>query len=94
MIRKFNIGRRRWQSPGSLSSSPSKRSLATVASGIREHIAEAPIGPFRLHTKSHIPALFEHYAPRLDAAAYRAAAEVFPMRVNNYVVQNLIDWFV
>ena len=52
--------------------------LATVTTGFGEHIAGPFIELFRLHTKSQIPALFEHYAPRLDAVAYRAAAEVFP----------------
>lgn len=48
--------------------------------------------PFQLYTKSQIPHLFQRYAPFLNASAYRAAAEVFPMRVNSYVVNNLIDW--
>lgn len=92
MSRRISAGRRTWQPRGFMWSP--NRSLATVTTGFGEHIAEPSIGPFRLHTKSHIPALFEHYAPRLDAVAYRAAAEVFPMRVNNYVLRNLINWFV
>jgi hypothetical protein len=50
--------------------------------------------PFRLYTKSHIDKLFERYAPHLDARLFVAAAHVFPMRVNNYVAENLIDWYV
>ena len=50
--------------------------------------------PFRLYTKSHIAELFERYAPHLDARLFVAAAHVFPMRVNNYVAENLIDWYV
>lgn len=49
---------------------------------------------FRLYTKSHIPTLFEHYAPSLDSKSYLAAAQVFPMRANNYVLEDLIDWLV
>ena len=47
---------------------------------------------YQLYTKSHIPRLLQQRAPLLNASAYRAAAEVFPMRVNDYVVDNLIDW--
>ena len=63
----------------------------TVASlgGTSEH-ARA----FRLYTKSHIASLFQRYAPSLDPVAYLAAAQVFPMRANNYVLEDLIDWFV
>lgn len=49
---------------------------------------------FRLYTKSHIASLFARYAPSLDPVAYLAAAQVFPMRANNYVVEDLIDWYV
>lgn len=49
---------------------------------------------FRLYTKSHIATLFEHYAPNLDPVSYLAAAQVFPMRANSYVVEDLIDWSV
>lgn len=49
---------------------------------------------FRLYTKSHIATLFKHYAPKLDPISYLAAAQVFPMRANNYVVEDLIDWLV
>ena len=47
---------------------------------------------FRLYTKSQIPTLFERFAPALDPKSYLAAAHVFPMRANNYVVEDLIDW--
>ena len=49
---------------------------------------------FRLYTKSHLASLFTRYAPSLDPVAYLAAAQVFPMRANNYVVEDLIDWYV
>ena len=49
---------------------------------------------FRLYTKSHLASLFARYAPSLDPVAYLAAAQVFPMRANNYVVEDLIDWYV
>lgn len=49
---------------------------------------------FRLYTKSHVASLFARYAPSLDPVAYLAAAQVFPMRANNYVVEDLIDWYV
>ena len=49
---------------------------------------------FRLYTKSHVASLFARYAPSLDPVAYLAAAQVFPMRANNYVVEDLVDWYV
>lgn len=63
--------------------------LAVPADGREDHTR-----PFRLYTKSHIAPLFEHYAPSLDPKSYLAAAQVFPMRANNYVVEDLIDWLV
>jgi len=48
--------------------------------------------PYQLYTKSDIPFLFRRYAPHLDPAPYYAAANVFPMRVTNYVAENHIDW--
>jgi len=48
--------------------------------------------PFKLYSKSHIQLLFERHAPHLDPLGYVAAATVFPMRTNNYVVEQVIDW--
>lgn len=72
------------------------RSYATAATAA---LAEIPVPvqrpkPFQLLTKSHIKPLFERYAPQLDHVSYLAAAQVFPMRVNNHVVEDLIDWYV
>ncbi|KAF6233606.1 hypothetical protein HO173_008163 [Letharia columbiana] len=69
------------------------RSYATAPPLVvpHERIEEHPRA-FRLYTKSHIATLFERYAPRLDPTSYLAAAQVFPMRANNYVVEDLIDW--
>ncbi|KAI1811553.1 hypothetical protein GGS20DRAFT_562374 [Poronia punctata] len=47
---------------------------------------------YDMFTKSAIPRLFQKYAPHLDAESYVAAANVFPMRVNNHVAEDLIDW--
>lgn len=71
------------------------RSYATAPPLVvpHERIEEHPRA-FRLYTKSHIATLFERYAPRLDPTSYLAAAQVFPMRANNYVVEDLIDWLV
>lgn len=42
---------------------------------------------------SGIPRLLsEKRAPHLDSEDYKAAAHIFPMRANNYVVEQLIDW--
>lgn len=49
---------------------------------------------FSLLTKSRIGSVFSRYAPKLDLGAYIAAAQVFPMRANNFVVEELIDWLV
>jgi hypothetical protein len=48
--------------------------------------------PFKLYSKNHIPSLLARYAPHLDPDGYVAAATVFPMRTNDYVVEELIDW--
>lgn len=49
---------------------------------------------YDMFTKSVIPELFKRFSVPLDPTEYIAAAHVFPMRVNNYVVENLIDWSV
>ena len=53
-----------------------------------------PCQTLRLFTKSRIRDIFSRFAPRMDAMPYLAAAHVLPMRVNNYVLENLIDWYV
>jgi len=47
---------------------------------------------YKLYSRNHIQALFERHAPHLDPLGYIAAATVFPMRTNNYVVEEVIDW--
>src|SRR5260221_7151635 len=47
---------------------------------------------FQLLSRSNIPQLFSNRAHHIDSSAYVAAATVFPMRANNYVVDNLINW--
>ncbi|KAF4637314.1 hypothetical protein G7Y89_g770 [Cudoniella acicularis] len=50
-------------------------------------------GYYEMYTKSHIPGLFKrHGVFHLDPKLYLAAAHVFPMRNNNYVCDELIDW--
>src|SRR5579862_9459894 len=71
------------------------RTLNTAASPRRADEGNANHGlPYQLCTKSHIRQLFEHFAPRLDYLPFFAAAHVFPLRVNNYFLENLIDWLV
>ncbi|KAF2824028.1 hypothetical protein CC86DRAFT_298394 [Ophiobolus disseminans] len=48
----------------------------------------------RLYTRSKIESIFKTFAPQLDSKQYIASAAIFPMRVNNYVLENLIDWAV
>jgi hypothetical protein len=45
-------------------------------------------------TKSAIPQLFNRHAPHLDPNPYIAAAQVFPMRINSHIAEDLIDWQV
>ncbi|KUJ21670.1 uncharacterized protein LY89DRAFT_694197 [Mollisia scopiformis] len=45
-----------------------------------------------MFTKSAIPLLFNRHAPHLDPNSYIAAAQVFPMRLNSHVAEDLIDW--
>lgn len=48
----------------------------------------------KLYTRSHIPAVLNAYMDggKVDPLPYMAAACVFPMRANNYVIDELIDW--
>jgi hypothetical protein len=71
---------------------PFSRARAAAASPSVPSAYKSPSSTFRLFTKSHIRALFARYVPRLDPEPYVAAAQVFPMRVNNYVADNLVDW--
>jgi hypothetical protein len=43
-------------------------------------------------SRSSIPEIFSTRAPHLDVNDYLAASAVFPMRANNYVVEDLINW--
>jgi hypothetical protein len=45
------------------------------------------------YNKSGLAELLRVRAPHLDYRPYLAASHVFPMRMNNYVVDNLIDWY-
>ena len=47
-----------------------------------------------MFTKSAIPLLFNRHATHLDPNPYLAAAQVFPLRVNSHVAEDLIDWQV
>ncbi|KAI9877109.1 MAG: hypothetical protein M1830_004760 [Pleopsidium flavum] len=47
---------------------------------------------YDMFTKSAIPALFNRHSAKLDPVPFLAAAHVFPMRVNNHVAEDLIDW--
>ena len=47
---------------------------------------------FQLLSRSNISELFSNRAHHIDSSGYLAAATVFPMRANNYVVDDLINW--
>lgn len=47
---------------------------------------------YDMFTKSSIPSLFKRYGVDLDVTKYTAAAHVFPMRVNNHVAEDLVNW--
>ena len=47
---------------------------------------------YDMYTKSNISTLFRRYAATVDPVPFQAAAQVFPMRVNNHVAEDLIDW--
>jgi hypothetical protein len=46
-----------------------------------------------LYTRSKIEGILGTFASHLDAQQYIAAAVVFSIRVNNYVLMDLIDWY-
>jgi hypothetical protein len=67
------------------------RAISTAVRAVQE--SDAPLTtPYQLFTKRDIPYLFSRYAPHMDPVPYYAAANVFPMRVTNYVLDNLINW--
>jgi hypothetical protein len=67
------------------------RTISTASRLVQD--SDAPLTtPYQLFTKSDIPHLFNRFAPHINPVPYYAAAMVFPMRVTNYVVENLIDW--
>ncbi|KAF1973706.1 hypothetical protein BU23DRAFT_554016 [Bimuria novae-zelandiae CBS 107.79] len=47
---------------------------------------------YDMFTKSSIPSLFKRYATPMDPLPYQIAANVFPMRVNNHIAGDIIDW--
>ena len=47
---------------------------------------------YKLISASSIPGIFQTRAPHLDPSDFVAAAQVFPMRANNYVIEQLVDW--
>lgn len=47
---------------------------------------------YQLLSKSSLPGLLRRYQPNLNPDGFIAAAHVFPMRVNNHVVEDLINW--
>lgn len=51
-----------------------------------------PHKSYELFTKSAIPYIFKKYSGGIDPIKYHAAAQVFPMRVNSHVLDDLIDW--
>jgi hypothetical protein len=67
------------------------RTFSTATSPVLQ-LDPNPSTPYQLYTKRDIPRLLSRYAPRINPLPYYAAATVFPMRVTNYVVENLIDW--
>ena len=56
-------------------------------------VATGTTGPrIQLFTKSRIVDIFSRYCPHIEPEPFYIAAQVFPMRANNYVLENLIDW--
>jgi hypothetical protein len=49
---------------------------------------------YKLFSKSALPGLLRTYQSSLPPDRFVAAAHVFPMRVNNHVADDLIDWYV
>jgi hypothetical protein len=76
---------------GARSGTLSSRTISTASPLVQENDAPSTT-PYQLFTKSDIPYLFGRFAPQIDPVPFYAAASVFPMRVTNYVIENLIDW--
>lgn len=47
---------------------------------------------YKLFSKNALPALLKMSRTLLDPTPFVAAAHVFPMRLNNHVADDLIDW--
>jgi hypothetical protein len=47
---------------------------------------------YKLFSKNALPDLLSRSRAALDPAPFVAAAHVLPMRINNHVADDLIDW--
>jgi hypothetical protein len=47
---------------------------------------------YKLYSKSALPSLMRKFRPSLKPDGFVAAAHVFPMRINNHIIDDLIDW--
>ncbi len=72
-----------------------------VKSHVKRHCLTAALNikprQIKLYTRSQIPAVLNAYLDSsgsdvIDPLPFMAAASVLPMRANNYVVEELIDW--
>jgi hypothetical protein len=71
-----------------------KHALRQLSSSAKPAPVSLATNRIQLFSKSRIGDIFARYCPTLDPEPHHVAAQVFPMRVNNYVLENLIDWFV
>lgn len=79
----------------SYKSAPTLSTASAIdASPFREPVSgySQPPLEYRMISTSGIHRLLAERAPYLNVEDYKAAAHIFPMRANNYVVEQLIDW--
>ncbi len=89
MLGRLTRGVARLATTETKASSPRINSLPWLPEPIRLNVEPLK---YQLLSRSNIPELFSSRAPHIDSSEYLAAASVFPMRANNYVVDNLINW--
>ncbi|SPO44517.1 uncharacterized protein PSANT_02202 [Moesziomyces antarcticus] len=88
------VGARRLPELGCKSATTLSTAPAIGTCPFREPVSgySQPPLEYRMVSASGIPRLLAERAPHLDSEDYKAAAHIFPMRANNYVVEQLIDW--
>ncbi|XP_013405809.1 uncharacterized protein LOC106170480 isoform X2 [Lingula anatina] len=92
---RMTSNRRTRLTPTASTTSANQLSADLTTATKTKEVPEIQPRDYKLYSKSHIPGILNTYLENrtdLDPLSYVAAASVLPMRTNNYVVEDLIDW--